>query len=400
MEREEKLPRGIYRRGEMLYVTFALADGTIERRSVGRAPVKEAERRRLNWMHEVAMGTYQKKQPRQTIFTVKDLWDAYLIDYKNRSGKDAGRLEIAWNHLKETFEHKRAGDLTTSQINKYIEERREGITDEEAKLKRNGTVNREVALLRSLFYYGKRGVSPAMVEDIPAFPKRLKESPPREGFVDDHDFDVLVTNTKSLWMRTAIEVAYNFGLRKGELFGLQVKNLDLNLGPEGGWIHLRKTKNGRLRKAKMTPLIFTLLTECCRDKKPTDYVFTREDGSHVVDPRDDWYTLCVQSRLGEYVRAKRGNGKEFDKYVGLQLHDFRRSAVRNMIRRGVSEKTAMLISGHVTRSMLDRYNIGDERDLEEATRKIEAGRVKCTNSDTATLAASQAVDIDVRKSLN
>jgi hypothetical protein len=63
----------------------------------------------------------------------------------------------------------------------------------------------------------------------------------------------------------------------------------------------------------MTDKVFQMLVECCRDKKPDSYVFTREDGRHVVDPRDDWYNLCVQSGLGEYVRSKRRNGIEFDK---------------------------------------------------------------------------------------
>jgi hypothetical protein len=39
---------------------------------------------------------------------------------------------------------------------------------------------------------------------------------------------------------------------------------------------------------------------------------------------------------------------------------------------GIPEKTAMLISGHKTRSILDRYSIVVERDIHTAGRRMEA----------------------------
>jgi integrase len=63
-------------------------------------------------------------------------------------------------------------------------------------------------------------------------------------------------------------------------------------------------------------------------------------------------------------------------------HDFRRTAVRNLVRAGVPEKTAMVLTGHKTRSDFDRYDIVNEQDLRGAVGKL--GRALTSSKDQRT----------------
>jgi len=117
----------------------------------------------------------------------------------------------------------------------------------------------------------------------------------------------------------------------------------------------------------MTREVYDLLAQCIRSKKPEDYVFTRAGHERVLNFRGAWYSLRETAGLGRFAKGEDNKVR----WEGLIFHDLRRSAVRNMVRRGVSERVAMMLSGHKTRSVFDRYNIVSETDLEEAAAKIE-----------------------------
>jgi integrase len=77
----------------------------------------------------------------------------------------------------------------------------------------------------------------------------------------------------------------------------------------------------------------------------------------------------VTAKLGTEIRS--ANGKLIKKIGNRIPHDFRRTAVRNLERAGVSRSDAMKMVGHKTESIYRRYAIADERSVKEAANRLD-----------------------------
>ncbi len=300
----------------------------------------------------------------QTRVKVDSLAEAYLRYLKNSKPKSHLWVKRTWEkHLEPFFGGRSAGRIGTYELDQYIEQRKSGLTDETEIRSRNATVNRELAILKAAYNHGAY-LDPPLVSRVPKFPKKLRESDPRSGWLDDAQYEALQDNAKYVWLRGFLAVAFNFGFRKGELLGLRVKQV--NLKDRTIQLLPGTTKTDKGRTVRMTEDVYKQVSPCVKGKKPEDALFTWENGDPVKDFRATWDKMCKGAK------------------VDIDAHDFRRTAVRNLVRSGVSEKVAMRISGHVTRSVFDRYDIGSEDDLVDAAKKLENRRTASASSQDAT----------------
>lgn len=164
--------------------------------------------------------------------------------------------------------------------------------------------------------------------------------------------------------------AYTYGWRiHSEVLRLTWDQVDLVTGSVR--LDPGTTKNRRGRVIFLTPRLWRILETkwdqarsivlgrspqaTAREVTETfPWVFHR-NGRPIKDFRRVWTSACQKVKLN-----------------GRIPHDLRRTAIRNMVRAGIPERVAMMISGHTTRSVFDRYDIVSEGDLRAATERLES----------------------------
>lgn len=277
----------------------------------------------------------------------EELADDLLTDYRINSRKSLGRAEISVRHLMGFFGAVRVSEITTTRIRKYIESRLE----EEAS---NATINRELAALKRMLNLGAKS-TPPKVDRVPHIPM-LRENNVRKGFFEYREF-LRLRGELPRYLRGLVTFAFKTGWRKGEILNMEWSQVDL----EAGTVRLEPgmTKNDQGRTVYLDDELKEVV-EKQRDLqkktgKLTPFVFPNQAGSgRISDFRGAWDGACQRAGLGNRL-----------------FHDLRRTAVRDMVRAGIPERVAMMVSGHQTRSVFERYNIVSDEDLKFAAARRE-----------------------------
>jgi integrase len=283
------------------------------------------------------------------------MFDAALADVVNdyrvngRRSIDDVRQRID-DHLTPFFGGRRTTAITTDLIRGYIAERQKAGAA-------NATINRELAIVKRAFTIAAQTNKVVFRPYVPM----LEERNTRTGFFEPEQF-AAVRAALPDFLSNAMAFAYITGWRvPSEVLTLEWKNVDLDAGVVTLEPETTKNREGRtffitteLRRVLKAQRRVTDATQK-RLGKTIPLVFHRDGQPVGFTMYRAWRDACAVAKVEERIP-----------------HDFRRTAVRNLVRAGVPEKVAQQMTGHKTRSIFDRYHIVAEQDLREAAAKLDA----------------------------
>ena len=336
-----------------------------------------------------------------------DLLNEYRTNRRKSLDEVERRIE---KHLAPFFGGRRMAGLTTAHVREYVVKRQAetevtfkayDVTRKDGTSRRvpersrtsagasNAEINRELTILKRMFSLAFQAGKLLHKPHIPL----LREDNVRTGFFEPDQFASVYEHLPTA-IQPVIEFAYITGWRiPSEVLTLQWRNVDFKAGEVRLDPGSTKNRDGRV-------FLFTDDLRRLLEGQYAEHLKLRKAGK--VEP---WVFFRM-------VADKRGGEKHprpilaFTKAWRLACiaagcpgripHGLRRTAVRNMVRRGVPERVAMQLSGHKTRSVFERYNIVSNGDLRAAatqlqgltgTKKGQSGTVSPTSeSETSRIA--------------
>jgi integrase len=361
----------VYRQGRIWWIAYRGPDGIRKAESSGgenKGVAVDLLRRRTG-----ARDHGLPVIPGVERYTFDEAAQAVIDDFKT-NGKRSLRVaeRRIKKHLLPFFGGRRLASIRTADARQFVAHRQaQGIVAVRGERKgerigdvSNAEINRELQLLKRIFNFAIEG------ERLATRPKiaMLRESNARAGFFEADQYASVLGHLPSE-LQPIVWFAYLTGWRThSEILPLEWRRVDFAAGEVR--LDPGTTKNGEGRVFPMTNDLRRLL-EAQRDERD------RLKAKGIICP---WvfFRMVAEGRGGEKRPRRVTSFTKAWKVAcrqagcpGRILHDFRRTAVRNLIRAGISEGVAMKMTGHKTRSVFERYNIVSEGDLKDAVARLD-----------------------------
>ena len=328
----------IYRRkGTQNWAIKFYVDGQVRRETAGTPDRDQALSYLRRRVEEAARGTFIDRSARITFGGMREL---LFENYRFKGNRTDPSRHV--NNLAEHFGRMRGDEITEERIRAYSTKR---LVTDRAK---PATLRRELAVLKRMLRLASPRLPRVPLVDMP----RVDNA--RQGFFEEEDLQAILPHLPG-HARNLVEFLYLTGWRSGEASRLQWADVDWKRQT----VLLRDSKN---REPRIFPFKYhQRLESVLRQQREEVSRWERENacvcpsvfhyrGRPLRKLRRSWRNACTAAGM-----------------PGRLLHDFRRTAVRNLIRAGVQQAIAMKITGHKTDSIFRRYLIVDEELLAQAT---------------------------------
>lgn len=318
--------------------------------------------------------------PRAEFVTFSEAADAVIDDFKanqKRSIKVVQRRIT--KHLLPYFGGRRLASITSRDVAAYVAKRQDdSIVTRKARTLNDGTtiaeqtktvspaeINRELQVLKRIF---NLAIEQGRIATKPIF-KMLREDNVRAGFFEADQYRSVLAHLPEE-LRPVITFAYFTGWRiASEVLPLQWRQVDFEAGEVRLDAGTTKNREGRVFPFGLHPDLKAML-----DSQWAEHERLKKAGQIVPTV---FFRMVAEGRGGEkkpqpivsLAKAWQAACKAAG-CPGRIPHDLRRTAVRNLVRAGVSEHSAMKLVGHKTRSVFDRYDIVSGDDLKDAVRRL------------------------------
>lgn len=345
---------GVRQRGNRWQIRYWGIKPNGERGECNETAATEAEaqkvlekRRRELANHFDGIKTFEG--PNRERVTVAELLDSLAIDYRQREIKSLRHtigIDGKGGHMKpvrDWFGRMKALAVTSDRIREYI-------THRQSEGRSNAKINRETEILSRAF---RLAVEEGKFSSAPHVPA-LAERNVRQGFFEKSEVEAVLRELPED-LRDMARFAYLTGWRRGELAALRWESVDRNARE----IRIPDSKNGEGRSIPLDDELCALI-----ERRWTAREHHSPNGEIALSP----LVFHLQGRPRLNFNRRWRKACERAGCPTKLFHDFRRTAVRDMIRANVPRSVAKAWSGHKTDAMQERYNITSNDDMKDALR--------------------------------
>jgi integrase len=339
--------RGLYKRGEVWWMTYRDAIGTQRFESCKTSNKKTAEERLVDRRKEAQEGLTPAAPIKP--FALEELKERYLSFVGHQRGVATKKIHFA--HFNRVWGNPPIHSLTVEVLDQYRALRLgEKIGP--------ATINREMATLKHAL---SKAVDWKLLrktsrEELTSI-KKYQEPDGRLRYLSGEAEAERLLQACDDSLRSIVVTALHTGMRKGELLGLTWDVVDMT----HGFIRLKQTKNGKARALPFNETLWSLFSGL-RTRQDVPWVFHDVAGNRWNDIRHPFDRACETAGLTDF-----------------HFHDLRHTFASWLIMRGVPLATVSNLLGHTTPTMTLRYAHLSPKHLTSSVRVLDPQTMQITD---------------------